>query len=111
MMPKIGFCRTCERQTSEDALVCPHCGQEAPFDRYEDLEIGRSYPADYKGMATDDICWFRLRSSGRRVFARIALAEKEAVSEARARSGEHWLELVSFDGGYPNFHYTRRNRT
>lgn len=89
-------------------LICPHCGQEAPFDRFEDLELGRTYLADYKGMATEDIHWFKIRSSGRRAFARIAPAERDAVSEAHAASGEHWLELVSFAGGYPNFRYKRR---
>jgi len=106
-MSKIGFCRTCERQTSEDALVCPHCGQEAPFDRFEDLELGRTYLADYKGMATEDIRWFKLRSSGRRVFAKIAYADRDAVREVEAGNGEHWLELVSFEGGFPNFRYKR----
>ena len=107
-MSRIGFCRTCERQTSEEALVCPHCGQEAPFDRFEDLELGRTYLADYQGVASEDIRWFKLRASGRRVFARIAGADRDAVREG---SGEHWLELVSFEGGFPNFHYTRRDRT
>ncbi|MFY9314473.1 MAG: hypothetical protein WAO95_02805 [Burkholderiales bacterium] len=97
MMPRIGFCKTCERQTSEDALQCPHCGQQAPFDRYEDLELGQVYQADYKGKATEDLHWFKLRRSGRRVFARIAHLGKE--------DGEHLLELVSFEGGFPNFRY------
>ena len=96
-MPKIGFCKTCERQTSDDALVCPHCGQAAPFDRYEDLALGQVYPADYKGMATEDLHWFKLRTSGRRVFARIA--------QLGTGNGEHLLELVSFEGGFPNFRY------
>lgn len=107
-MNRIGFCRTCQRQTSEDTLVCPHCGQEAPFDRYEDLALGHSYPAEHTGMATEDMHWFKLRSSGRRVFARITDADRDAVREGGA---EHWLELVSFDGGFPNFRYTRRDRT
>ena len=82
-MQRIRFCKTCERQTSEDVLICPHCGQEAPFDRYEDLE------------------------SGRRVFARIANGDRawDAVREVNARNGEHLLELVSFDSGLPNFRY------
>ena len=75
----------------------PHCGQAAPFDRYEDLELGRAYPAEYKGMATEDVHWFKLKSSGRRVFAMIA--------QLGAGDGEHLLELVSFDGGFPNFRY------
>jgi len=106
-MPRTGFCKTCERQTREDALICPHCGQAAPFDRYEDLELGRAYLADYKGMATEDLHWFNLRSSGRRVFARIADANmaREVVREVHARNGAHLLELVSFDGGFPNFRY------
>lgn len=106
-MRSIGFCKTCERQTSEDTPVCPHCGQAAPFDRYEDLELGRAYLADYKSMATEDVHWFKLKSSGRRVFAMIADADKarETVREVNARNGEHLLELVSFDGGFPNFRY------
>ena len=107
-MSRIGFCRSCERQTSEEALVCPHCGQEAPFDRYEDLELGRTYSAEYKGTASEDMHWFKLTSSGRRVFARIGEADKDAVRQV---GGGHWLELVSFDGGFPNFRYTRRDST
>ena len=108
--PKIGFCKTCERQTSEEAPVCPHCGQVAPFDRYEDLQLGRAYSADYKGMATDDVHWFKLKSSGRRVFARIADADQapRVAREIQARKGEHLLELVSFEGGFPNFRYKQR---
>ena len=106
-MARIGFCRTCERETSEEALHCPHCGQEAPFDRYEDLELGRAYPAEYKGMATEDIHWFRIKPSGRRAFARIAPADPawNVVREVHARNGEHLIELVSFEGGFPNFRY------
>jgi len=108
MKSTIGFCRTCERETGEDVLVCPHCGQESPFDRYEDLEVGRTYAADHTGMATDEIHWFKLRSSGRRVFAKLARADRDAL---RGASGEHWLALVSFHGGFPNFRYTRRDGT
>lgn len=96
-MSRIGFCRTCERQTSEDELKCPHCGQNAPFDRYEDLELGQVYQADFRGTAAEDLHWFKLRSSGRRVFARIA--------QLTTGNGEHLLELVSFEGGFPNFRY------
>ena len=58
-------------------------------------------------MATEDVHWFKLKSSGRRVFAMIADADKarETVREVNARNGEHLLELVSFDGGFPNFRY------
>lgn len=106
-MHRIGFCKTCERQTSEDAPICPHCGQETPFDRYDDLELGHAYPADYKGVAIEDLHWFNLKSSGRRVFARIAIGDRawDAVREVHARNGEHLLELVSFEGGFPNFRY------
>ena len=106
-MPRIGFCKTCERQTSDDALICSHCGQSAPFDLYEDLALGQVYPADYKGMATEDIHWFKIKSSGRRVFAKIAYGDKarEVVREVHARDGEHLIELVSFEGGFPNFRY------
>jgi hypothetical protein len=106
-MSRIGFCKTCERQTSEDDLQCPHCGQQAPFDHYEDLERGRAYPADYKGMATDDIHWFRIKASGRRVFVKIATGDRagEVLREVHARRGEHLIELVSFEGGFPNFRY------
>jgi len=96
-MSRIGFCRTCERQTSEDELKCPHCGQQSPFDRYEDLELGGVYAADHKGMATEDIHWFKLQHSGRRVFARIA--------QIGVGNGGHLLELISFEGGFPNFRY------
>jgi hypothetical protein len=108
-MPRIGFCRTCERQTDEDAPVCLHCGQAAPFDRYEDLTLGQAYPAEFNGDATEDLHWFRLRSSGRRVFVRIARGEDdwERFLRVHAGEGEHLLELVSFEGGYPNFRYKR----
>jgi len=85
--------------------VCPHCGQEAPFDRFEDLELGRTYAADYTGTAHADMRWFKLKSSGRRVFAKVTRAELGGAGDLHA-SG-HWLELVSFDGGFPNFRYRR----
>jgi len=109
-MSRIGFCKTCERQTSDDALICPHCGQAAPFDRYEDLALGQVYLADYKGMATEDVHWFKLKSSGRRVFAKMADADQASTlgREIQARNGEHLLELVSFEGGFPNFRYKQR---
>ncbi|MCC6211855.1 MAG: hypothetical protein IT513_12515 [Burkholderiales bacterium] len=106
-MTRTGFCRTCEKPTDESAAVCPHCGQEAPFDRYEDLALGQTYAADFRGDASEDMHWFRLRSSGRSVFARIAHGEAawEIFRQVQARNGEHRLELVSFSGGYPNFRY------
>ena len=107
MPPNIGYCRLCEKQLSDDSLVCPHCGLENPVDRYEDLALGQVYGAEYLGMAVGDLHWFKLKHSGRRVFAKIP-SEDEAQAvfgELCKRNGEHWLECHSFEGRFPNFRY------
>jgi hypothetical protein len=106
-LPAFGFCRLCEKQLEEGTPVCPHCGQKDPIDRFEDLEQGRVYEADYVGEVVEDLHWFRLKHSGRRVFAAVPAGEaaQSAFRAAGERSGGHRLECTGFEGRYAHFRY------
>lgn len=102
-----GYCKLCEKQLDEDATACPHCGQTDPIDRFEDLEPGRTYEATHVGVAVEDLHWFRLSASGRRVFANVP---RESAAQAAFRSagegrGGHRLECTGFEGHYAHFRY------
>ncbi len=48
MTPKIGWCRCCSGQVSDEAQSCPHCGQPFPYHpsrEIQPIEVGHTFPA------------------------------------------------------------------